>query len=381
MPFEGPLKAGDAVGVTFVNGDFLLGGTGTVTHVDGDQVYAFGHQMYNLGPTAFPMTRAYVYTVIPSLFSSAKLAVTGEVIGTLLQDRPTAVAGRLGAGPKLIPVSFTLETDRGGKRTFKFGVVKDQLFTSLMTDSALVNTLLSYERQFGASTFDLNGSINLGSHGTIRFRNLFSGDSPSSAASAYVVSPLAALMNNDDEAVDIERLDFTIKSSEEPRTATLERVWIDDPRPRPGRTVPLKVLLRTYRGEDEIRTLPLQIPAHVNGSVSVMVADGARLMQIEQRDARRPQQRPRTVAQIVRVLNESRRNNALYVRVLGSEAGAVVGGEQLTSLPPSVLAVLEGDRSGGSFSPLQSATLGEWEIETSHAVSGVRTLTVSLSAH
>jgi hypothetical protein len=188
-------------------------------------------------------------------------------------------------------------------------------------------------------------------------------------------------MNNDDEAVDIERLDFTIKSSEEPRTATLERVWIDDPRPRPGRTVPLKVLLRTYRGEDEIRTLPLQIPAHVNGSVSVMVADGARLMQIEQRDARRPQQRPRTVAQIVRVLNESRRNNALYVRVLGSEAGAVVGGEQLTSLPPSVLAVLEGDRSGGSFSPLQSATLGEWEIETSHAVSGVRTLTVSLSAH
>jgi hypothetical protein len=381
MPFEGPLKPGDAIGVTFVSGDFLLGGTGTVTHVDGDRVYAFGHPMYNLGPTEFPMTRAYIYTVIPSLFSSSKLAVTGEVIGTLLQDRPTAVAGRLGPGPKLIPVSFTLETDRGPRRTFNFGVVRDQLFTPLMTDSALVNTLVSYERQFGAATFDVNGSVDLGSRGAIRFRNLFSGDSPSSAASAYVVAPLAALMNNDDEAVDIERLDFTIKSSEEPRTATLERVWIDDPRPRAGRTVPLKVLLRTYRGDDEIRTVPIQIPAHANGSVSVMVADGSRLMQIEQRDARRPQQRPRTVTQLVRVLNESRRNNALYVRLLGSEAGAVVGGELLTSLPPSVLAVLEGDRSSGSFSPLQSATLGEWEIETSHAVSGIRTLTVSVSAH
>ena len=37
MPFEGPLKPGDALGVTFVSGDLLLGGTGTVTHIDGDQ--------------------------------------------------------------------------------------------------------------------------------------------------------------------------------------------------------------------------------------------------------------------------------------------------------------------------------------------------------
>src|SRR4029077_9069332 len=66
MPFDGPLKPGDAIGVTFVNGDLEMGATGTVTHIDGDRVYAFGHPMYNLGPTEFPMTRAYVYTVLPS---------------------------------------------------------------------------------------------------------------------------------------------------------------------------------------------------------------------------------------------------------------------------------------------------------------------------
>ena len=98
MPFEGPLKPGDAIGVMFVDGDLMLGGTGTVTHIDGDRVYAFGHPMYNLGPTEFPMTRAYVYTVLPSLFSSIKLSSTGEVIGTFLQDRATAIAGRLGPG-------------------------------------------------------------------------------------------------------------------------------------------------------------------------------------------------------------------------------------------------------------------------------------------
>ena len=143
MPFEGFLKPGDAIGVTLVSGDLVMGGKGTVTHIDGNQVFAFGHPINNLGPTAFPMTRAYVYTVLPSLFSSSKLSTTGEVIGTLLQDRATAIAGRLGPGPKLIPITLNLESERGQKRTFHFGVVKDRLFTPLMTYSALLNTLVS----------------------------------------------------------------------------------------------------------------------------------------------------------------------------------------------------------------------------------------------
>jgi len=51
----------------------------------------------------------------------------------------------------------------------------------------------------------------------------------------------------------------------------------------------------------------------------------------------------------------------------------------LSSLPPSVLGVLEADRNGGSFNPLRSATLGEWELRTEHAVNGSRTLTFTVS--
>jgi len=198
-------------------------------------------------------------------------------------------------------------------------------------------------------------------------------------ASAYIVAPLTALINNDYEEVDLEALELTVKSAEQPKTATLERVWIDDPRPRAGRTVPLKVALRTYRGEDIIRTVPITIPSNASGSLAVMVSDGARLGLAEQREARLPQ--PRSVAQLVRALNKARRNNVLYVKLLGSEPGAVVNGELLSSLPPSVLAVLEADRSGGNFNPLHSATLGEWEVPTDHAVAGVRTLTIQVAAN
>jgi len=376
-PYEGPLKPGDAVGVMLVGGDLMLGGTGTVTHIDGDRVYAFGHPMYNLGPTEFPMTRAYVYTVLPSLFSSMKLSTTGEVIGTVLQDRAAAIAGRLGNGPRMIPITVALESSRVSKQTFHFTVVNDPLFGPLMTYASILNTLGSYERQFGAASFSVKGSVKVQKHDSIAFDNLFAGDQSAVGAAAYIVGPMTALMSNDYEKIDIGGLDVTFGTTEEPRTATLERVWLDDPRPRAGRTVPLKVMFRTYRGDEVVRTLPIEIPHNANGSLSLLVSDGGRLGMNEQREARAPQ--PRSVDQIIKTLNKGRRNNSLYIKLLGSDAGAVVNGELLSALPPSVLSVLEGDRNGGNFNPLHNATLGEWELPTEHAVTGSRTLTITVS--
>ena len=135
------LRPGDAVGINLITGDLTMGATGTVTEVDGDQVYAFGHPFYNLGPTQFPMTRAFVYTLLPSLSSSMKISTTGETIGTFRQDRATAIAGTLGKGPDLIPVRISLDTERGLKKSFSFEVVNDQLFTPLLTYVSIVNTL------------------------------------------------------------------------------------------------------------------------------------------------------------------------------------------------------------------------------------------------
>jgi SpoIVB peptidase S55 len=377
QPYEGPLKPGDAIGVMLVGGDLTLGGTGTVTHIDGDRVYAFGHPMYNLGPTEFPMTRAYVYTVLPSLFSSMKLSSTGEVIGTFLQDRATTIAGRLGAGPRMIPVTMTLQSNHAPTRTFKYQVVNDPLFGPLMTYASMLNTLMSYERSMEAATFGIRGTARVRSHDAVTFNNIFSGDQSSVAAATYVIAPVLSLMTNEHEKVDIDGIDVTVSTTEEPKTAVLERVWLDDPRPRAGRTVPVKLLLRTYRGEDQVRTVPIEIPVNASGTLSLVVSDGGRLGLTEQRETRATP--PRSVDQMIKALNKARRNDTLYVRLVSPEAGAVVSGETLSSLPPSVLGVLEGERNGGSFNPLHSATLGEWELATDHAVTGSKTLTITIS--
>ena len=372
-----PLAPGDAVGVALLSGDFALGATGTVTHVDGDRVYAFGHPLYNLGPTEFPMTRADVLTLLPSLFTSSKLAGLGEVIGTVQQDRATAIAGRLGPGPQLIPLSVTLNSEHTPSRTFSFGVVKDQTFTPLLTYLAVANVLTSYERQVGAATFTVRGTATIRKHGQIAFEDIFAGDQPASGAAAYVAAPLTLLMRNTTDVIDVERFELTIDATEEPRTARIERVWLDTPRPRAGRDVEIRVLLRNWRGEESTHRVPIQLPANVSGPLQLLVTDGTRLAQQESRELRLGGE-VQDVAQLIRTFNRARRNNRLYIRLSTAQAGAVVSGEAMPSLPPSVLAVLEGDRSSGNFASLRTAIRGEWEVPVDVAVTGSRLLTISL---
>jgi hypothetical protein len=372
------LRPGDPIGVGLMNGDFEVGATGTVTEVDGDRVYAFGHPFYQLGPTQFPMTRAHVFTVLPSLAASQKIASTGEVVGIVQQDRATTIAGTLGPGPSMIPVTLTLSSERGTRKSFNIGIVRDQLFTPLLAYVAILNTLTSYERQNGVATYALRGAATLKKHGKVDFEDLFTGDQPSVGAAASVVAPINLLMRNAFEDVDIEALNLEIDASEQPRSATLERVWVDGTRVRAGGPATLKVLLRTYRGDELTRDVTIQIPPNARGSVQVMVADGLRLSQWESRELQVQPLQTQSLPQMIRVLNNARKNNRLYVRLVSRDDGAVVKGEPLAALPSSVLAVMEADRNGGSFRPLQSALVGEWEITPGVAVTGSRTLTLPL---
>ena len=144
---------------------------------------------------------------------------------------------------------------------------------------------------------------------------------------------------------------------------------------RPGDAVRLNILARGYRGSDLIETVSIDIPSNASGSLQVLVSDAAALNASEQMQGPAAQA-PRTIDQLVEELNTVRRSNRLYVKLLRSQPGAIVKGAAMPALPASVLAVLESDRSGSGLYRLAQATLGEWEIDTDHAVSGTRTLTV-----
>lgn len=378
---KGPLREGDAVGVSLVGGDLEMGATGTITHIDGDRIYAFGHPFFNLGPAEMPMTRAYVYAMLPSLASSFKISSMGDVIGTMQQDRATAISGTLGPGPRVIPVTVTLQSSRidgaAANRTFNLRLANDQVFTPLLAYVALANTITSYERQFGDATFSVKSRARIKGHDDLLLEDVFTGDNATLATATAIAGPLTMLLGNDLEPITLDGMDVTIQATEASRTVRIERVWLDEVRPRAGRTVPLKILTRSYRGEEKISTVPIAIPANVSGPLSLLVTDGRQLNAIEQRDLQRSVQ-PQSVEQMIRVLNDTHRGNRIYVRLLNGTPGAVVNGEALTALPPSVLAVLESGSNGGSYTPLRNASVGEWELPMDSAVTGSRVLAIEV---
>jgi len=371
------LAPGDAIGVALMSGDFSMGATGTVTHVDGDLVYAFGHPLYNLGPTAFPMTRATVIAVLPSLATSSKLAGLGAVVGTISQDRATAIAGRLGAAPALVPVQVTLTSGRAPTRTFRFSVVNDQLFTPLLTYLAVANVLTSYERQTGAATYVVRGDARISGQPPIRFDDVFVGDQGAANASAYVAGPLTALYRNATERFTIDGITLAIEADEQTRTAEIERVWVDDSTVRPGRPAQVHVQVRTFRGDTQRLDQAIDIPSNASGTLQLLVTDGPRLGQQEAREGRRGGEL-QSVSQIVRAANRGRHGDRLYLRLSSPAPGAVIDGEPMPGLPASVAAVIDADRLTGGSTSLRSVPRGEWELVVPFAVSGSRQLTLTV---
>ena len=86
-----------------VTGDFDLSGIGTVTHVEGNRVYGFGHPMFSLGACEFPMMTGYIHTVYPRASVSMKMGSPLKVVGVLDTDVSTGVAGRIGPKPDMLP--------------------------------------------------------------------------------------------------------------------------------------------------------------------------------------------------------------------------------------------------------------------------------------
>jgi hypothetical protein len=375
------LKPGDAVGVGLITGDLDLSATGTVTHVDPltGSVYAFGHPLFNLGPIEYPMTRANVHLVLPNLYSSFKLSSSGPTVGTWLQDRYTAIKGTLRTRPKMIPLTVEVRTSRDQERSYGLRIVNDELFSPVLAYVSLMSILQSTERQFGTQTVKVSAWISMADEKRVHIEDVFADDQPALSASAMAAAPLAFLMTNDFEKVKVESVRVTIEATESLQTARLVRAWLDTDRVSPGGSVPLKLLLRSYRGEDVLKTVDVEIPANVGESkLKLLVADASTMSTLERRETHNRFE-PRNLDQLIRALNALRKNNRLYVKLSRPDReGAIVAGEYLSSLPPSVMNVLEADRSSASYIPITSSTLWEYELVTDYSLSGARVLEITV---
>ena len=374
------IEPGSSVNVELIRGDLSWSANGTVTHVDGNRVYAFGHPNLTVGPTSVPMSAGYVISLLPNVQNSFKLAVPLDVVGAFQQDRSTGIAGTIGASSRMIPVNLTLNSSLNAANKYKFEVAADRFLTPPLMNFIVFNAITSNERALGEMTVYISGQIRLKNHDAVNIGNVFSSDMNGPAmASIAAVSPLQYLLMAGYDGVVIDDINLEITSTDRKTNAQLERISVNKAEVAPGDTVLLTASLRTTSGDTVIEQYPVQIPAGLPaGPVQLVVGDGTTVTNLDIR--RGPSGVPAGMKQVINELNKLRKNDRLYIKVVSFEPGVVIGGEEFPSLPPSMAAVINSDRaSSRSVSGLPNSTVREYELpQSKYVIQGQRTLNLTV---
>lgn len=373
---ENTLKGGASVSMSLIRGDFSVAAAGTVTMRDGDKIYAFGHPFLGLGTSDLPMFESSVVAVVPSVNNSFKIAVPNELVGTMTQDRATGVYGTLGQSPKMIPVKLNLETSRGQTETYNVEVAKDDFLTPILLNMAVYNSLTANERGLGDSLISISGEIKLKNQPPVKIERRYSGAAASQLAAAAVSIPVNALLDSRFNDLEISGITLNLTSVDGSRTATLERLALDRTIIKAGETVEAQAFVRTDTGKILMQKILVKIPAGTpEGVLLVTVGDGASL----NATAAAKQFVPRNLGELVKTINDVKKNDRLYVQTSRVTNGAIVGANEMPNLPPSMLATMNNDRTTGSFKPTLVTVLTEQELAPAEfVVAGQQVLTIEV---
>src|SRR5689334_2083989 len=367
---------GSSISVQLVRGDYSLAAAGTVTMRDGDRIYAFGHPFLSLGASDMPMAEASVVTVIPNLNNSFKLAVPGQMVGSIAQDRATGIYGLLGRAPKMIPVKVNLHTSRDRTESYSYEVVSDSFLTPILLNITVFSTITSSERVLGESTITVKGEIKVKGQETIEIDRRFSANNSLVQAAGAIASPVASLLTSGFDDVQLDGITLDISSSETKYAGTLERITLDRTEVRRGEKVEVQAYVRTESGKQFVQRIPVEIPEDAAlGQLLVFVGDGGALQEGSAAKSFVPQD----LGQLVRAINTVKKSDRLYVKLFRITNGAVIGTSELPSLPPSMVATLNSDRTSGGYTPTVLSPVWETELPPADfVVSGQQLIAVDV---
>ncbi len=379
---------GSMISVGLLTGDMNITADGTVTFVNGNKVYAFGHRFLNTGSTDLPFAHSEVLAVVPSLASSFKLSTAREWAGTILSDRSTGISGEIGRAAHTVPLSVTVHSTATGIHSYHFQVVNDRFLTPFIMQAALFSVLDATERTIGRGTVQLNGQADWeGNLPPLRTRDTFVTDSGLAQQVAIdAVVPLAFVLGGGFQNVNLKQVTFNLEANESKRELRVAQAWASAHEVRPGDSLEITALLEGENGIEMSRSLTYHVPSGAAaGPLNFTVSDGNTLNFPE--FAGLAQSASRTPADLIQTINAFRDADAVYLRIWRPQPFFTVGGPspfgELTDPPPSAALILADPSDSATSNAALTITRGSQVAELSarvsgYVVSGAKTLQVEV---
>jgi hypothetical protein len=368
---------GSPVSAVLVSGDLGLYATGTLSYRDGNRVLAFGHPFFQIGATDIPMARSTILKTLASSYASFKIAELQEIVGTIRQDRLTAIQGSIGIKPQTIPVRVDVESPFRGLVPYRYEVFQHPSLTPMLFNMTLYESILSSLEQSDEMTIEYTGKIGIEGYPDLRIRDRFTSSESSLffpvsfQAASQIGNYFSRLFNNGYETPKITGVEISFRVAEEHRFATIEELRTEKAEVRPGDEVLIYAYLRPYRGDLIVRTFRLKIPPYVTRGdiLSVIVCDAATL---RARERIYGSSGAGSLRQLIETLNRERAGDRVYCQLSQVAPGYFVRDRLLSSLPLSVLSVMDSSRASADISRVSESPMLVEEQEVSQVVRGFR---------
>lgn len=386
--YSGTVVPGSMISVGLLSGDMNVSADGTVTYVNGNRVYAFGHRFLDTGSTQLPFARSDVIAIVPTLNSSFKVSVPRQWVGTILSDRATAISGEIGRAAHTIPISVSVRSSATSTHDYHFHVINSRLLTPFIAQTALFSVVDATERTLGAGTIRLVGRVQFENNlPDLVIRDTFVSDSGvAQQVSTDAVVALGFVLGGGFNNLHLKNMSFDLETSETKRQLHLAQAWSSTHEVRPGDSVEISALLQGENGMEITKTTTFRVPAGASdGPLNFTVSDGNTLNFPE--FAGLSQSTLQTPAQLIEAIDKFRDSESLYVRIWRQEPSFTIGGTlpggELTDPPPSVALILSDPSSSATSNAALTITRGSEVKEISiplpgYVVTGAKTVQVEV---
>jgi hypothetical protein len=372
---DNDLKPGSPLAGVLMSGDFHFAGTGTVTWRNGNRILAFGHPFLQSGPTEMPMASAEIITVVQSLARSFKLSNTGPVIGSIYQDRLTAIAGEIGRRAPTTHFEVQLQAPGGRERHFQAEMFQNQMFSPTLSAIGLLESLYDTMESEEKQTIFMETTMEIEGHAPVVLSEAASGEDAAFPLALRQWALYRSLLDNPCEFPNVKSLTFHVRLVDGWKSSQLDSLEMDQNEIRPGATLHAMVGLRNYRGEASVVPVSVPIPADLRASeAQLFVGDADAALRMDEP----PQVPPQTLDQVLDRLRQSRSQQNICVKLLQTARGLSLEGRNLPDLPPSALAQLESPNSSIQKATLNRITIWETNFPVEGTFSGQLTLPVSI---
>jgi len=260
QPEQVDLSPGAAMMIPLVQGDVRVAVLGTVTAVEADTVYAFGHSLLGYGPVELPIATARIHTVVSNLSQSFKIGSPIEVVGALKIDDPRGVLGQIGAHAKTIPLEVEVRHfNQPQSRIFRCRLASHKALTPQLVRSVLNGAAQYFGDLPPDHCISYQGRLDIADGLTLGFTNVSTGASLAEVLSE-ATGTVALLMDNPFGQIQIHGMQFSLKIANQDRTASINSVEVADRRVRPGEQVQVKAVLESYPGVRRQYQFNIRVP-------------------------------------------------------------------------------------------------------------------------